>query len=291
MLLTVDIGNTQTTLGLFGKTGKLLRQWRMASDKTDTADELHERLFGYFLMLGLDLADVKHVAIASVVPVLTREWHYMLGHILEQEDVLTVDATRDCGIKIAMPDPRQVGADRIANAVAARASYGAPVVVVDFGTATNIDVVDGNGTFRGGAIMPGLMLSARALFSQAARLSSVSLVVPTHALGVDTETAVQSGIVIGTAAQAEGLVRRIVDELRAEDPELGRVPVVGTGGLVREIARATELFDALDPDLTVRGIYQIWEHRAKKREGWANRKRKAGPVQSGTPKATPPRPS
>jgi len=267
VLLTVDIGNTQTTLGLFGKTGKLLRQWRMASDKTDTADELHERLFGYFLMLGLDLADVKHVAIASVVPVLTREWHYMLGHILEQEDVLTVDATRDCGIKIAMPDPRQVGADRIANAVAARASYGAPVVVVDFGTATNIDVVDGNGTFRGGAIMPGLMLSARALFSQAARLSSVSLVVPTHALGVDTETAVQSGIVIGTAAQAEGLVRRIVDELRAEDPELGRVPVVGTGGLVREIARATELFDALDPDLTVRGIYQIWEHRAKKREG------------------------
>lgn len=143
MLLTVDIGNTQTTLGLFNEAGQLLRQWRMASDKTDTADELHERLFGYFLMLGLDLADVRHVAIASVVPVLTREWHYMLGHILEQEDVLTVDATRDCGIKVAMPDPRQVGADRIANAVAARASYGAPVIVVDFGTATNIDVVDG----------------------------------------------------------------------------------------------------------------------------------------------------
>ena len=265
MLLTVDIGNTQTTLGLFNEAGQLLRQWRMASDKTDTADELHERLFGYFLMLGLDLADVRHVAIASVVPVLTREWHYMLGHILEQEDVLTVDATRDCGIKIAMPDPRQVGADRIANAVAARASYGAPVIVVDFGTATNIDVVDGCGAFRGGAIMPGLMLSARALFSQAARLSSVSLVVPAHALG--TDTAVQSGIVIGAAAQAEGLVRRIVGELRAEDPGLSKVPIVGTGGLVREIARATNLFDALDPDLTVRGIYQIWEHRAKKREG------------------------
>ena len=267
MLLTVDIGNTQTTLGLFNEAGQLLRQWRMASDKTDTADELHERLFGYFLMLGLDLADVRHVAIASVVPVLTREWHYMLGHILEQEDVLTVDATRDCGIKIAMPDPRQVGADRIANAVAARASYGAPVIVVDFGTATNIDVVDGCGAFRGGAIMPGLMLSARALFSQAARLSSVSLVVPAHALGTDTETAVQSGIVIGAAAQAEGLVRRIMGELRAEDPGLSKVPIVGTGGLVREIARATNLFDALDPDLTVRGIYQIWEHRAKKREG------------------------
>lgn len=109
--------------------------------------------------------------------------------------------------------------------------------------------------------------SARALFSQAARLSSVSLVVPAHALGTDTETAVQSGIVIGAAAQAEGLVRRIVGELRAEDPGLSKVPIVGTGGLVREIARATNLFDALDPDLTVRGIYQIWEHRAKKREG------------------------
>lgn len=267
VLLSVDVGNTQTTLGLFTADGACRRQWRMASRKTDTVDELHERLFGYFLMLGLDLGDVTDVAIASVVPLLTREWTDMMTRILNKGDVLVVDATRDCGIAIAMPDPRQVGADRIANAVAARATYGSPVIVVDFGTATNIDVVDGRGRFRGGAIMPGLMLSAGALFSRAARLSSVSLVAPEHALGTTTEEAVQSGIVIGAAAQVEGLVARIRHELRDEDPTLGACRVVGTGGLVEEIAKATDLFDAIDPDLTIRGIRHIWQHRATKRQG------------------------
>ncbi|EHF02758.1 MULTISPECIES: type III pantothenate kinase [Olsenella] len=260
MLLVVDVGNTQTTLGLFGPDDQLARQWRMASDKTDTADELHERLYGYFMMLGRSLSEVSDVAIASVVPILTQEWLYMMGHVLDARDVLLVDPRRDCGIEVDMPDPTQVGADRIANAVAAREAYGDSVIVVDFGTATNIDVVDARGRFRGGAIMPGLLLSAGALFSHAARLSSVPLVVPERALGNSTEAAVQSGIVIGAAAQAEGLVRRIKDELGEPD-----ATVVGTGGLSREIAKATDLFDALDPDLTIRGIKLIWEHRARKR--------------------------
>lgn len=191
MLLTVDVGNTQTTLGLFDADGTLRRQWRMATDHTDTADELHERLYGYFLMFGLTLQSVTDVAIASVVPILTQEWQYMMSNLLMAEDVLLVDATRDCGIRIDMPDPHQVGADRIANAVAARERYGSPVIVVDFGTATNIDVVDAAGAFRGGAIMPGLLSSAQSLFAHAARLSSVPLVVPPHALGTTTETAVQ----------------------------------------------------------------------------------------------------
>lgn len=260
MLLTIDVGNTQTTLGLFDEAGSMSRQWRMATDHTDTADELHERLFGYFLMLGLSLESVTDVAIASVVPILTQEWHYMMTNILKAEDVLVVDAQRDCGIPINMPDPRQVGADRIANALAARTTYGAPVIVVDFGTATNIDVVDGTGAFRGGAIMPGMLSSAQALFSRAAQLSSVPLVVPPHALGDTTETAVQSGIVIGAAAQAEGLVRRIKAEIGA--PE---ATVVTTGGFSRVVAQATDVFDAVDPDLTTRGIYLIWRHRAEKR--------------------------
>lgn len=267
VLLSVDVGNTQTTLGLFAADGECRHQWRMASQATDTADELHERLFGYFLMLGLDLGDVTDVAIASVVPMLTREWTDMMERLLNKEDVLVVDATRDCGITIAMPDPHQVGADRIANAVAARTTYGPPVIVVDFGTATNIDVVDGEGRFRGGAIMPGLMLSTGALFAHAAQLASVSLVAPEHALGTTTETAVQSGIVIGAAAQVEGLAARIEHELREEDPALGACHVVGTGGLVEEIAKATDLFDTIDPDLTIRGIQQIWQHRATKRQG------------------------
>ena len=260
MLLTVDVGNTQTPLGLFDEGGELVVQWRMATDRTDTADELHERLFGYFLMLGMKMESVTDVAISSVVPILSQQWSYMMTNVLKAEDVLMVDATRDCGIAVGIPDPRQVGADRIANAVAARDSYGPSTIVVDFGTATNIDVVDKTGTFRGGVIMPGLLLSANSLFERAAKLSSVPLVAPEHALGVSTECAVQSGIVIGAACAAEGLVARMKSELGEPD-----ATVIGTGVLAEEITRATDMFDTIDPDLTVRGIYSIWRHRAAKR--------------------------
>lgn len=260
MLLCVDVGNTQTTLGLFSAEGNCQHQWRMASDRTDTADELHERLFGYFLMMGMTLDSVTDVAISSVVPILTQEWHYMMTNILNTEDVLVVDARRDCGITVDMPDSTQVGADRIANALAALNSYGPSTIVVDFGTATNIDVVDARGNFRGGTIMPGILLSASSLFSRAARLSSVPLLAPAHALGATTEEAVQSGIIIGSAAAVEGLVARIKAELNEKNPT-----VVGTGGFVREVARVTNIFDTIDPDLTLRGIYAIWRHRAAKR--------------------------
>ena len=263
MFLSVDIGNTQTTLGLFETDGTLLRQWRMATDHTDTADELHERLFGYFQMFDLKLADVTDVAVAGVVPILSQSWQRMLREVVGTEPLM-VDATRDCGITINMPDPRQVGADRIANALAAVSTYGAPVIVVDFGTATNIDVVDAAGTFRGGAIMPGLLLSANALFSRAAKLSSVPLEVPPHALGDSTERAVQSGVVIGAATQIEGLVERIQRELAAEGEDVPRATVVGTGGYSETIAQATDIFDALDPDITIRGIYQIYRHAVEK---------------------------
>ena len=263
MFLSVDVGNTQTTLGLFDEKGVVLRQWRMATDRTDTADQLHERLYGYFQMFGLTLDVVDYVAIASVVPILAQSWQRMVRNGLGAEPLM-VDATRDCGIAINMPNPREVGADRIANALAAVATYGAPVIVVDFGTATNIDVVDATGAFRGGAIMPGLLLSANSLFSRAAKLSSVPLVVPPHALGNSTETAVQSGIVIGAATQIEGLVERIQRELAAEGPNVPRATVVGTGGYAETIAEATDIFDALDPDITIRGIYQIYRHAVEK---------------------------
>jgi type III pantothenate kinase len=263
MFLSVDVGNTQTTLGLFDREGTALRQWRMATDPTDTADQLHERLYVYFHMFGLHLSSIEYVAIASVVPILAQSWQYMVRTGLGAEPLM-IDATRDCGIEINMPDPRQVGADRIANALAARTTYGAPVIVVDFGTATNIDVVDAAGSFRGGAIMPGLLLSANALFSRAAKLSSVPLVVPPRALGDSTETAVQSGVVIGAATQIEGLVERIQQELAAETPGVRRAPVIGTGGYADTIAQATSIFDALDPDITIRGIYQIYRHAVEK---------------------------
>lgn len=264
MFLAVDIGNTQTTVGLFKEDGDALRQWRMATDRTDTADELHARLYGYFHMFELNLKDVSAVAIAGVVPILSQEWQRGIRTTFGIEPLM-VDASKDCGINVAMPDPHQVGADRIANAVAAHSTYGDPVIVVDFGTATNIDVVDAWGRFRGGAIMPGLLSSASALFSHAAKLSSVPLVVPPHALGDTTESAVQSGIVIGAAAQIEGLVSRITSELRDEwqtnmGTPMSKVFVVGTGGLSEVVADATAVFDTIDPNLTIRGIYQIWRH-------------------------------
>ena len=252
MLLTIDVGNTQTTIGLFGDDGTNVSGWRMPTLHTDTSDSLRSRLHGYFAMDGHDFGAVQDAVVASVVPVLTRAWlrcfQRMLGH-----DPLLVGAGASCGMELKLQNPGAVGADRIANAVAAVNSYGAPVIVVDFGTATNIDVVDRSGAYRGGTIAPGLILSADALFARAAKLSSVPIEAPAHALGDSTETALQSGLVIGAAAQAEGLVARIKKELRIED-----ATVVGTGGLARTVSVATDLFDAIDPDLTLRGIREIW---------------------------------
>lgn len=252
MFLAIDVGNTQTTLGLFDEGGALARGWRMSTTASDTSDMLHSRLWSFFMKDGLELDRVDEAGVASVVPALERSWRRCLGRHLGHEP-LVVRAGEDFGMTVAMPDPRQVGADRMANAIAARSTYGAPVIVVDFGTATNIDVVDESGAYRGGAISPGLMLSAGALVSRAAKLASVPIDAPEHALGDSTETAMQSGLVIGAAAQAEGLVARIQAELGGP-----RATVVGTGGLARTVARATDLFDAVDPDLTLRGIREIW---------------------------------
>lgn len=252
MFLSIDVGNTQSTLGLFDETGTLVHGWRMSTNATDTSDMLHSRLWGFFMKDGLELGCVTDAGVASVVPALELAWRRCLGTHLGREP-LVVRAGTPYGMEVAMPDPRQVGADRIANAIAARATYGAPVIVVDFGTATNIDVVDAEGRYRGGVISPGLVLSAGALTSRAAKLASVPIEAPEHALGDTTEHAMQSGLVIGAAAQAEGLVARIKAELGAPEAH-----VVGTGGLARTVARATELFDAIDPDLTLRGIREIW---------------------------------
>lgn len=252
MFLSVDVGNTQTTLGLFDEGGALAHGWRMSTTASDTSDMLHSRLWGFFMKDGLELGRVTEAGVASVVPALERAWRRCLEAHLGHRP-LVVSAGEGYGMEVAMPNPRQVGADRIANAIAARSTYGAPVIVVDFGTATNIDVVDAAGAYRGGAISPGLMLSAGALFERAARLASVPIVAPERALGDSTEHALQSGLVVGAAAQAEGLVARIRAELGA--PE---ATVVGTGGLARTVAAATDLFDAVDPTLTLRGIREIW---------------------------------
>lgn len=252
MFVSIDVGNTQTTIGLYDDTGSSQDGWRMATNSLDTSDELRERLLGYFLMDGHQIGDVTDAAIACVVPVLARAWYRCLQRILGHDPLLVSPGTT-AGMRTSLSDPSTVGADRLANAVAAIETYGAPVIVVDFGTATNIDVVDARGVYRGGAISPGLMVSADALFSRAAKLASTPIEPPAHACGQSTTEAIQSGLVIGAAAQAEGLVARMKAELGIAD-----APVIGTGGLARTVSRATSLFDAIDDDLTLRGIRLIW---------------------------------
>lgn len=293
MILSIDVGNTQTTIGLI-EDGEVRHRWRLKTDRDDTSDELHARLRDFLGLRDLSLGFVDAAAVASVVPILTTMWRIALEDALGETPFL-VRGNRDCCMPIAMPYPEQVGADRIANAVEARDTYGAPAIVVDFGTATNIDVVDGSGRYRGGCIAPGLMLSASALFAHAAKLASTPIEVPPAAIGDTTEHAIQSGLVLGVAAQAEGLVariksqlaeeaeQRVLDEARtvgemrapgepttpdaetAERAAAARTaafacPVVATGGLSRIIGEATDLFDTVDLDLTLRGIWRIWQH-------------------------------
>lgn len=260
MFLAIDVGNSQTTIGIL-EDGVVGRRWRLKTDRLDTSDELDAALRSFLALDGIALADIEAAAVASVVPVLTDMWRAALGHALDEEPFI-VSAAKVRGIEIAMPYPAQIGADRIADAVEARATYGSPAIVVDFGTATNIDVVDGRGRYRGGCIAPGLMLSASALFEKAAKLASIPIEVPPAAIGDTTEHALQSGLVLGVAAQAEGLVARIKSQLAAEEGVWAiECPVIATGGLSHIIEQATDVFDAIDVDLTLRGIWRIWQAR------------------------------
>lgn len=250
MLLAIDMGNTQTALGLFDGE-ELVHSWRMPTDRSFTADELHVRLHGYFRMYDMTLDAVDAVAFAGVVPELNRAWRRVAERLSARAVVVGPDTA--AVTRVRAENPAEVGADRIANATAAVKYYGAPAIVVDFGTATNIDVVDDEGYYIGGAIAPGLRISMDALVSRAARLSSVPLEAPAHAIGANTVEAVQSGAVLGTAAMAEGLVARIKRELGAAN-----ATVIATGGLAPVIAGSTDVFDAVDSQLTLRGICEIY---------------------------------
>lgn len=250
MLLAIDMGNTQTALGLFDDY-ELVHAWRMPTDRTFTKDELHVRLLGYFRKDGLELSSVDAIAFAGVVPQLMREWEGVAEVLGARLTVVGRETASVTSINAA--NPAEVGADRIANATAAAALYGSPSIVVDFGTATNIDVVDETGAYVGGCIAPGIRVSLDALTARAARLASVPLEAPANTIGRNTIEAVQSGTVVGAAAMAEGLVARIKRELGRDDAH-----VIATGGLAGIVATATDVFDVIDPQLTIKGICEIY---------------------------------
>jgi type III pantothenate kinase len=254
MLLAVDIGNTQTVIGLYE--GEELRfMWRMATSKPHTADEVRIKLLAYLSAEGVDAKEIRGAVLASVVPRLSASWVEACSRMLAR-DVLVVGAESAKSLfKTRYKNPAEIGADRIADAVAAVSLYGTPVVVVDFGTATNIEVIDDEGYFIGGIIAPGMETSAAALFSHAARLSSIELVDPLVAIGRTTEEAVQAGVVYGEADRADGLIRRIFAELGYE------APVVATGGLSAAVAKASSLITEVHPELTLEGLRLIYANQ------------------------------
>jgi len=247
VLLVVDVGNTQTHIGLMVD-GKVVNEWRIATVRHRTSDELAGLLQGFFSLQRETLREaVDEVGIASVVPRLTQQWTEMSDRHLGITPFVVGPGART-GIRIAMKNPSEVGADRIVNAVAAFEAYGGPCIVADYGTATTFDVVSAEGDYLGGVIAPGIEVSLEALTTRAAQLVKVELVEPEHVIGKSTVEALQSGAVYGFAGQIEGIVHAIWAELGV------RCRVVATGGLAELIARHTDVIEVVDPQLTLRGI-------------------------------------
>jgi type III pantothenate kinase len=249
MLLTIDVGNTQTGLGLFADE-RLVDHWRVATEPRRTGDELGLTLAGL-----LDPETVHGVCLACVVPALLRSYEEVAERWANASLHVIGPGTRT-GMPVLYDDPREVGADRIANAVAAKELYGAPCIVVDFGTSTNFDVVSAAGEYAGGVLAPGVEISMDALFSRAARLFKVDFVAPPTVIGKNTGASLQSGIVYGFAGQVDALVDRIRAELGDD------APVIATGGLAELIAPHARTIEKVDPHLTLQGLRLVWERNA-----------------------------
>lgn len=250
-ILAIDIGNTHAKFGVYE--GSTLRaDWRAVTDHDRTPDEWAVLLDRFLALRGLQLSDLEGCVLASVVPVLTAALAEMIVKYLAVEP-LVVGPDINVGIAIERVNPQEVGADRVVNALAARDRFGAPCIVIDFGTATTFDVVSPAGAYIGGVIAPGLTLSAEALFQHAARLYKVELAFPPAVIGNSTVTAMQSGLMWGYVSLVDGIARRIQAELQKP------ATVVATGGLAEAMASRSETIQVVDQELTIYGLYRLWE--------------------------------
>jgi type III pantothenate kinase len=255
VLLVIDVGNTQTVVGLYDsgdRSHELLDHWRLATHTERTSDELALMLRELLATRGLSLTDdIAGMAISSGVPTVTFELRRVCERYLDVEPVVLGAGVRT-GMPVLYDNPKEVGADRIANAVGAHDLYGGPTIVVDFGTATTFDVISAKGEYLGGAIFPGIEISMDALFGRAAALRQVELVEPRSVIGKTTVESVQSGAVYGYSAMVDGMCSRI-------EATLGESTIVSTGGLASLIAPVTESIEYEEPWLTLHGLRLIWK--------------------------------
>ncbi|WP_369208340.1 type III pantothenate kinase [Streptomyces sp. PU-14G] len=259
MLLTIDVGNTHTVLGLFDGE-EIVEHWRISTEARRTADELAvllQGLMGMHPLLGDDLSDnIEGIAICSTVPSVLHELREVTRRYYGDIPAVLVEPGVKTGVPILMDNPKEVGADRIINALAAVELYGGPCVVVDFGTATTFDAVSARGEYVGGVIAPGIEISVDALGMRGAQLRKIEIARPRSVIGKNTVEAMQSGIVYGFAGQVDGIVHRMASEL-ADDPE--DVTVLATGGLAPMVLGESAVIDEHEPWLTLIGLRLVYE--------------------------------
>lgn len=251
MLLAIDVGNTNLTLGVFSGE-RLLHDWRLKTDRDQTVDGWGVLIRNLLMLAGLSANEIDGVVIASVVPSLNNSLRRMAERYF-QRTPLFIDAAIDTGLKIAIDNPAEVGADRIANSVAAFERFGGPCVAVDFGTAINFDVVQADGSYVGGLLCAGVEVAAKALFSNTAKLPQIEVTRPAKLIGTSTIGALQSGLFYGSLGLLDGILERLLAELGPE------AAVVGTGGQAHVICPSSRYVQEVDEHLTLKGLRLIWD--------------------------------
>jgi len=251
MLLTIDVGNTNTVLGLFDGED-LIKSWRVKTDPRSTADEMSLQINA--LVQGYTISGLS---ICSTVPATLRELRTMIATYFSNLPTTIVEPGTKTGVPLLVDNPKEIGADRIVNTLAAHTLFGGPAIVVDFGTSTNLDVVSPKGEFLGGALAPGIEISVDALAARAAQLRKVELIRPKNAIGKNTVEALQSGTIFGFAGQVDRLVEKITAELALSYDQAPTV--IATGGLAPLVIDVSELIDEYEPDLTLIGLRLIHE--------------------------------
>ena len=251
MLLAIDVGNTNTVFGIY-RDKELIGSFRLSTTAERTSDEIGMQIHMYYPFLGLQISDTKAVIVASVVPPVM---YTLINAIRKYVGVrpLVVGKDVDTGLKNCYDNPKEVGIDRLVNAVSAVKKYGCPLIIIDIGTATTFDVIDAEGAYRGGAIFPGIKVAMEALFQKASKLPRVDIVRPEKAIGTNTVMSMQSGAVRGYAGAIQGIVREMMEEIG------GTCRVVATGGMGRMMAEYCDTITDVDANLTLTGLRMIYE--------------------------------